>query len=87
MAEDVMLLTVREAAQLLRISRNLAYELVTRGEIPAIRLGRVIRVPRTALDQWLEAGSLGVSTDKHPSERTGPLYGRAKGVRSDGRRH
>jgi excisionase family DNA binding protein len=48
------LLTVPEAAQLLRISRNLAYELVARQELPAIRLGRVIRIPRAALDEWME---------------------------------
>ena len=54
-----MLLTVREAAALLHISRNLAYELVTRREIPAIRLGRVIRVPRAALEQWIETSLRG----------------------------
>ena len=52
---DAHLLTVREAAKFLRIGRNLAYELVARGEIPSVRLGRVIRVPRTALEQWLES--------------------------------
>ena len=57
-----MLLTVSETAGLLRISRNLAYELVTRGEIPAIRLGRVIRVPRAALEQWIEASHRGEPT-------------------------
>lgn len=50
---DLDLLTVPEAAKLLRISRNLAYELVARHEIPAIRLGRVIRVPRHGLETWL----------------------------------
>jgi excisionase family DNA binding protein len=47
------LLTVPEAAKLLRISRNLAYELVARRELPCVRLGRVIRVPRTSLDAWI----------------------------------
>ena len=47
------LLTVPEAAQLLRISRNLAYELVARQQLPSVRLGRVIRVPRTSLDEWI----------------------------------
>lgn len=53
------LLTVPEAAKLLRISRNLAYELVTRNELPAVRLGRIIRIPRAALDDWIanRAGS------------------------------
>lgn len=47
------LLTVPEAAKLLRISRNLAYELVARRELPCVRLGRVIRVPRASLDAWI----------------------------------
>ena len=54
MNDDTLLLTVPETAQLLRISRNLAYELVARGELPAVRLGRVIRIPRSELDDWLE---------------------------------
>ena len=55
MNDEVILLTVPEAAKLLRISRNLAYELVARGEIPAIRLGRVIRVPRAPLEEWVKS--------------------------------
>lgn len=55
MNDEVILLTVPEAAKVLRISRNLAYELVARGEIPAIRLGRVIRVPRAPLEEWVNA--------------------------------
>ncbi len=54
MNDDTLLLTVPETARLLRISRNLAYELVARGELPAVRLGRVIRIPRSELDDWLE---------------------------------
>ena len=52
-ADSSLLLTVSEAAGVLRISRNLAYELVARGELPAVRLGRVIRVPRYGLEQWI----------------------------------
>jgi len=40
-------LTVEEAAQLLGISRALAYEAVQRGEIPHLRVGRRILVPRS----------------------------------------
>ena len=50
---DERLLTVPEAASMLRIGRNLAYELVARGELPALRLGRVIRIPRGALNDWV----------------------------------
>lgn len=51
--DSSLLLTVSEAARVLRISRNLAYELVARGDLPAVRLGRVIRVPRHGLEQWI----------------------------------
>lgn len=54
MDDHAALLSVPETAKLLRISRNLAYELVSQGEIPAIRLGRVIRVPRAGLEHWLD---------------------------------
>ncbi|MDO8616486.1 MAG: helix-turn-helix domain-containing protein [Dehalococcoidia bacterium] len=57
-----LLLTVREAAQLLRISRNLAYELVAQGHLPHVRLGRVIRVPRHGLEQWI-ARQAGLPSD------------------------
>jgi len=54
MNDDQLLLTVPEVAKVLRIGRNLAYELVARGEIPCVRLGRMIRVPRSSLERWLE---------------------------------
>ncbi len=50
-------LTVEEAARVLGISRYLAYEGVRSGEIPSLRVGRRIVVPRVALDRLLaEAG-------------------------------
>lgn len=43
--------TVAEAAFLLNISRGLAYELVARGELGSIRLGRRIVIPRIVLEE------------------------------------
>ena len=43
-------LTVLECAQLLRCGRSATYEAVKRGEIPSIRIGRRLRIPRAALD-------------------------------------
>jgi excisionase family DNA binding protein len=45
--------TVREAAELVGISRTLAYELIARGELPHLRLGRRILVPRRAIEELL----------------------------------
>jgi excisionase family DNA binding protein len=50
---DRLTLTVEEAAATLGISRASAYEGVRRGEIPAIRIGRRVLVPRVALDRLL----------------------------------
>ena len=41
--------SVGEAAELLGISRAFAYELIARGELPVIRLGRRRLVPKVAL--------------------------------------
>lgn len=46
-------LTVEQAARMLNISRNLAYDLVRRGVIPSLRLGRIIRISRSRLEEWV----------------------------------
>jgi excisionase family DNA binding protein len=46
-------MTVPEAAKKLGISRNFAYELVKRGELPSIRFGKRILIPRIALENKL----------------------------------
>ena len=48
---EPLTITVEEAGRRLGISRGLAYELVRRGEIPAIRLGyRRLVVPAGAVE-------------------------------------
>lgn len=49
-----MTLSVRETAEALGIGRNRAYDLISAGVIPAVRLGRSIRVPKDTLEAWLE---------------------------------
>jgi len=46
-------LSIVEAAEVLGIGRNSAYEAAGRGEIPVIRIGRLLRVPRAALERML----------------------------------
>ena len=53
-SEDRLVYTVAEAGELLGISRAFAYELVARGELPVIRLGRRRLVPKVALLAVLE---------------------------------
>lgn len=47
------LLTVREVAERLGISRTKAYELIYRGQIPALAIGRARRVSSTALTEFI----------------------------------
>jgi excisionase family DNA binding protein len=49
-----MALSVEEAGALLGISRDLAYDLVASRQIPSVRLGRRLVVPRRALEEALE---------------------------------
>lgn len=61
---DTEVLTIEEAAEVLRISRNAAYSLARewrategRSGLPCVKLGRCLRVPRLALKQMLEDAS------------------------------
>jgi excisionase family DNA binding protein len=58
-----LLLTVTEAARVLRIGRSLAYQLTHRYEasggvdgLPVVRLGSCLRVPRAALIDLITTG-------------------------------
>lgn len=75
-----MVLTVEEAAKVLRIGRSAAYLAARTGELPTIRVGRSLRVPRQALDRMLSlneedrrAGNATVSESSARQGRHEPL--------------
>lgn len=45
--------SVDEAAEILGVSRNSAYAAAKAGELPTIKLGRRLLVPKAALDRLL----------------------------------
>lgn len=55
--ENCLVYTVLEAAHLLRLTKNSAYSAAKRGDIPTVRLGKLIRVPKAALHAMIEAGA------------------------------
>ena len=58
MNSEKMILTVKETAQMLGLSRNSVYQGVLTGEIPCLKVGKRILVPRKALEDLLgSAGS------------------------------
>lgn len=50
------LLTARQAAERLAVPLARLYELVREDRVPAVRIGRTIRVHPLALDAWIERG-------------------------------
>lgn len=51
---DRLLLTVEEAANLLNLGRTKTYSLVRSGEIESVQIGRLRRVPKSAIDDYTE---------------------------------
>ena len=48
-----LILTPMEVARLLGLGKNTTYDAIRRGDIPAIRVGKRLLVPRAALEEWL----------------------------------
>lgn len=49
---------VPEAGAMLGLSRNSSYSAAARGEIPTIKIGRLLKVPKIAFDRLLERAGL-----------------------------
>ena len=61
--------TVQEAARILRCGRTAAYQAVRTGEIPSIKVGRSISVPRHRLEQLLgHENSKAAGINRRPRE-------------------
>jgi len=50
---EPLLLRATEAAKLLGLGRSKVFAMVAAGELPVIRLGRSVRIPRQALERWI----------------------------------
>lgn len=51
--EDKLTLSIEEAAKVLGIGRNLCYDRVKTGELPCIKIGRRLLIPKKALEKLL----------------------------------
>ena len=49
-----LLLDATEASKLLSLSRAKVCDMASRGEIPSIKVGRAVRIPRVPLIAWIE---------------------------------
>lgn len=53
--EQRLLLRAEEVAEVLGVSRSKVWELIWAGDLPVIRMGRLVRVPRSRLEDWIES--------------------------------
>ncbi len=59
LAELPPVLTVDEARRVLRIGRRQLYRAIAKHDVPALKVGRSIRIPRSGLEAWLAASAEG----------------------------
>jgi excisionase family DNA binding protein len=53
-ANELELLTVEQVQEELQVGRTLAYRLVKSGELPSYRIGKLRRIRRQDVEDWLE---------------------------------
>ena len=51
--DEQLLLSPEQAFALVGIGRSTGYRLLASGEIPSIKIGRLRRIPRHALERWV----------------------------------
>jgi excisionase family DNA binding protein len=52
--DNMLLITVRETARRISCGETSVRELIARGELPVVRVGRSVRIPVAALQAWVE---------------------------------
>jgi excisionase family DNA binding protein len=65
---DPILLRAEEVAELLGLGRTKVFELLSRHELPIVRIGRSVRVPRAALQEWV-ANATREPAERHEGDR------------------
>jgi excisionase family DNA binding protein len=50
---DKLLLRVDEAAELIGLGRTKTYELVASGQLPAVHIGKAVRVATSAIEEFV----------------------------------
>ncbi len=72
MKQERLTVTVEEAAAVLGISRAFAYLLVARNELPSLKLGRRVVIPRRALDRLLDVEPAVTASEREGTAQAAP---------------
>lgn len=52
--DNTLLVTVEEASRRISFGETTVRELIARGELPVVRVGRSVRIPVAALQRWVQ---------------------------------
>ena len=71
-SSEQLMLTVPEAARVLRVGRSTIYVLMNNGSLRAVHIGRAVRISRAELERYVErldakAGAAPVDSGQPPS--------------------
>ena len=66
-ADSVVLLRAVEVARLLGLSRSQIYQMMAGGQLPVVRIGRAVRVPKRALAEWIRTNTVSTPEGVHGS--------------------
>ena len=73
MSEPPVVYTIEQVAQMLGVGRSTAYDAARRGELPVVRLGRRLLVPKARLGELL-----GIEVAEQTATGTNPGTKRAR---------
>ena len=73
------MMTTKELAQYLKFHPITICKFAGEGKIPAIRIGRVWRFDKEAIDAWIGGGQNNSGTNDHSREKTTPKKDGRKG--------
>ena len=75
MHDREMFLTVAELAELFGLSQRTAYRAVAAGDVPHVRVGGRLFIPRSAFETWLRAGQPKSGESQRAAQRHGEAGG------------
>ncbi len=76
MAEE--LLTVDQMAELLQVKKSTLYSWTHQGWIPHVKVGRLVRFRREAVEAWLKTREVNGRTSRVPTPQRNGREGRAR---------
>lgn len=63
-----LLLRVSETAKIIGLGKSKTYDLIAKGELPSVRIGKCVRVPVASLKEWVDAQILSKEEEREDSK-------------------